>query len=74
MIRFGKARWNGKLYAQDRRAAGYTLAELSDITGIKSETIKNYETTQIPNVEYACQLSDALGYEVTRYITWEAFG
>lgn len=74
MIRFGKARWNGKLYAQDRRAAGYTLAELSDITGISSDTIKKYETISEPGVEAACQMADALGYEVTRYITWEAFG
>jgi predicted transcriptional regulator len=75
MINSGSAKWNGELYAQDRRAAGYVAQEVSDIAGISTKTLGMYEHNRIvPDVQVASMLADALGYEVTRYINWVAFG
>lgn len=75
MINSGSAKWNGELYAQDRRAAGYVAQEVADIAGISTKTLSMYEHNRIvPDVQVASMLADALGYEVTRYIDWVAFG
>lgn len=74
MVGLGKAVWNGRLYSQDRRAAGYVSGEIADLVGISTASVIQYEGNKVePGLTVACMMANALGYEVTRYVTWESF-
>jgi DNA-binding XRE family transcriptional regulator len=74
MVGLGQAVWNGRRFAEDRRAAGYVASEIADLAGISTASVIQYEGNKVePGLTVACMMANALGYEVTRYVTWESF-
>jgi len=72
MFRPERATWNGPQLKKDRLLAGYSQAELAELSGLETVTYGQYERGEVvPDVEDAVNIACVLGYYIERYLRFE---